>query len=125
MRALTAGLAFLLLSASAEDGLLFYGEQDAKASSATADKGEILREIKPHDLVTVKIKDVYSFLKNTKLTTDNKYDTKFAVNKFFNITEGAGGSNQVARPTALDKPEIDLKSERKADNNGKIGRAHV
>ena len=69
----------------------------------------------------MRIRDVFSFLNNTQLTTDNKYDVNFAVNKFFNITEGAGGSGQVARPTALDKPEIDIKSERKSDNTGKVG----
>ena len=122
MRTLTVGLILATaFAASGEDGLLFYGEEDARASSTTSDKGEVLRQIQPHDLVTVRIKDVYSFLNNTQLTTDNKYDTNFAINKFFNITEGAGGSNQVARPTALDKPEIDIKSERKSDNNGKTG----
>ena len=104
--------------APAGDGLVFYNEDDAKTSSLTSEKPEAKRDIKPHDLVTVKIKDVYSFLSNTKLNQDNKYDTKFSVNKFFNITEGGGGSGQVLRPTAGDKPEIDVSSERKLDNTG-------
>ena len=119
----TAALALAMtaaLAAFADDGVLFYGEQDAKASSQTADKGEVVRDVHPHDLVTVRIRDVFSFLNNTQLTTDNKYDTNFAINKFFNITEGAGGSGQVARPTAGDKPSIDVTSELKGDKSGKV-----
>ena len=99
-------------------GVAFYGEQDARASSLTAERKEEMKEVQPHDLITVKIKDVASFMSNAKLSTDNKNDTKFSVNKFFNITNGAEGSNQVLRPTAKDKPAIDLSSERKQDNTG-------
>ena len=121
MRTLILGMSLLsALAASADDGVLFYGQEDAKAASATTDKGEVLRDVHPHDLVTVRIKDVFSFMNNTQLTTDNKYDTNFAINKFFNITEGAGGSGQVARPTAGDKPSIDVTSELKGDKSGKV-----
>ena len=83
----------------------------------TASKEEV-REIHPHDLVTVRIKDGYSFVNSAKLTTDDKDDTKFSINKFFNITTGGSGSTLVARPTAADKPAIDITSERKHDGSG-------
>ena len=116
-------LAFAALASGEEPkeggrGVLFYGEGDAKASSMTAERKEELKAVQPHDLVTVRIKDVSSFMKNTKLSTDNKHDTKFSVNKFFNITTGSEGSNQVLRPTAGDKPAIDLSSELKRDQTG-------
>ena len=100
-------------------GVIFIGgEDDARTSSVTAERKEELKAVHPHDLVTVRIKDVYSFLNTTKLSTDNKNDTKFSVNKFFNITGGADGSTNVLRPTAGDKPSIDLSSELKRDQTG-------
>ena len=102
-------------------GLVLSGGGKARPVSMTSDRKEEVREIKPHDLITVRIKDGYAFVKSAKLTTDNKYDTKFSINKMFNITPGAGGSNVVARPTAGDKPAIDITSERKGDDSGSTG----
>ena len=102
-------------------GLVLSGAGKAQAVSMTSDRKPEVREIKPHDLVTLQINDAYSFVKSANLTTDNKYDTKFTVNKFFNITSGADGSSQVARPTASSKPSIDLTSERKGDDKGTTG----
>lgn len=99
-------------------GLVFYGEEDAKASSMTSDKPEAPKAIQPHDLVTVKIKDVYSFLNNTKLNTSSKSETELAINSFFKIGEGGEGRTKVLMPTALDKPKIDVSGERKLDNTG-------
>ena len=119
------GLAALLLSGAAlaegegdGHGLVYYGRQGAKASSLTSDRKPEVREVHVHDLVTVRIKDGYSFVNSAKLTTDNKDDTKFTINKMFNITGGEGGHDLVARPTATDKPSIDLTSERKHDSKG-------
>ena len=127
MRSAAALGAFLVLvpAARAEegDGVLFYGEKGAKASSLTAEKAP--KDVQPHDLVTVRIKDVHSFLNNTKLLANNKYDTSFEINKFFNLTTGAGGSTTVARPTAGDKPAIDISSERKLDNVGSVNNRQV
>ncbi len=104
------------------DGLVFYGGRGGKdkpaAPSLTADRKEELREIKPHDLITLRVRDGYSFVKSAKLSTDIKDDTKFSINKFFNITNGGSGSTLVARPTAESKPSIDLTSERKHEGAG-------
>ncbi len=122
---LAAGMAFglglagpLPAEEAARDGLVFYGEEDAKASSMTSDKPESPKKIQPHDLVTVKIKDVYSFLNNTKLNTSSKSETEFAIDSFFKIGEGGEGRSKVLIPTATDKPKIDVSSERKLDNAG-------
>lgn len=117
-----SSLASLAALCAAEEpparGVLFYGKADAKASSATADKKDPPPRVKPHDLVTVRIKDIYSFRRSSQLSTDVKNDTKFNINKFFNITEGKDGRSKVLRPTALDKPAIELSSQQKQDNKG-------
>ena len=100
------------------DGLVFYGEEDAKASSLTSEKPEPPRDLKPHDLVTVKIKDVYSFLNNTKLNTSTKSETDLAINSFFRISSGKDRKSSDLTPSAADKPSIELESERKQDNSG-------
>ena len=86
-----------------EDGLVFYGEADARASSMTSDKPEAPKAIQPHDLVTVKIKDVYSFLNNTKLNTSSKSETELAIDSFFKITSGKSGRGWDLTPSAEDK----------------------
>jgi flagellar L-ring protein precursor FlgH len=102
-----------------KDGLVFYGEADAKASSMTSDKPETPKAIRPHDLVTVKIKDVYSFLNNTTLNTSSKSETELAIDSFFKITSGKGGRGWDLTPSASDKPKIEVSGERKQDNTGR------
>ena len=101
-----------------EDGLVFYGEADARASSMTSDKPEAPKAIQPHDLVTVKIKDVYSFLNNTKLTARSKSENEFAIDSFFRISNGKDRRTMDLTPSAADKPKIDVSGERKLDNTG-------
>lgn len=118
---LLACLAGTALAEAPGDGLLFYGEQDAKGSSLTSEKAPTIKHVQPHDLVTIRIKDVYSFLNNTKLNTSTKSENEFAIDSFFRISAGKDGRTLDLTPSALDKPKIDVNSERKLDNAGSTG----
>lgn len=121
MRTLAVVALVWALAAARAEVYLPGPEDDARASSLSKDPPVSLPEIKKHDLVMIRVKDVFQFKNNITSNAKEEYDIDFELADWFNI-KGNGldlraqpGRRVDSRSRDEGTPlKIDLESEKEA-----------
>lgn len=130
MRALWIGVGLSALSLLAPAGraevYVVGGEGDAKQASMSKDPSAELPQVRVHDLVTIRIKDLYKFSNDVKSDQKKEYDLQMELADWFRIT-GRGarlraepGRRVASRARDEGSPlELGIESEKESKGSSK------